>query len=111
MQEAKAAQDQVAKQLQDAETRKVVWSAEDDLTDDDADGEDDPEFAPRRDDGLAPVAPLGILDENGNVTSLPAESLEEEEEARFGGVSQAVPQNLIEIVSLVIFNGQHTYLL
>ncbi|KAF9053060.1 HORMA domain-containing protein [Panaeolus papilionaceus] len=110
LQEAKAAQDQVAKQLQDAETRKVVWSAEDDPTDDDAEGEDDPDFAPRRDDGLAPVAPLGILDENGNLTSLPAESLEEEEEARFGGVSQAVPQNLIEIVSLMIFNGQHTYL-
>ncbi|PPQ71815.1 hypothetical protein CVT24_006205 [Panaeolus cyanescens] len=109
VQEAKAAQDQIEKQLEDAQTRNVVWPAEDDLTDDDAEGEDDMEYT-RGDDGLAPLVPLGVIDKNGNLVPHNDADMYEEE-ARFGGVSQAVPQDLNEIVSPMVSYNLVSFLL
>ncbi|KAJ7154281.1 HORMA domain-containing protein [Mycena filopes] len=93
VEEANIRAEQAAKQVKDAESRNIVWSADasvevDDLLD--ADGEDDPDYV-RGPDGT--FVPLGVRNEDGVIEPIPMDT----EEAHFGGVSQTVPTRLHDL--------------
>ncbi|KAF8163511.1 hypothetical protein B0H34DRAFT_695693 [Crassisporium funariophilum] len=101
IQEAMVSKEQAEKQLEDAEKRNVVWSAEDrvdELTDADAEGDDDLDYV-RLPDGsyekVDAVAPVGIRDKDGNIGVL--HTTEGLGEAHFGGIHEDVPTRLLEI--------------
>ncbi|KIM48812.1 hypothetical protein M413DRAFT_86715 [Hebeloma cylindrosporum] len=100
-QEATACKDQAEKQLEDAEKRNVVWPVEDciELSDPDAEGEDDPDYL-RQPDGIYvkvdTIAPIGFRNKEGNIDPV---ALQEHAEARFEGVSENAPRYLHEIAT------------
>ncbi|EPQ57954.1 hypothetical protein GLOTRDRAFT_103922 [Gloeophyllum trabeum ATCC 11539] len=79
--EATTRAQEIELQARDAEKRRVIWDAEDGLTDMDADGEQDPDYDPgdrssRKGNKFAVEIsePLGIRNADGNIVSmLPAE--------------------------------------
>jgi len=101
LQEATACKDQAEKQLEDAENRNVIWAAEDclELSDADADGEDDPDYL-RQPDGsyikTDTIVPIGYRNKEGNIDPIPLQ--EHPGEARFEGVLENAPKYLHEIV-------------
>ena len=100
-QEVTASKDQAEKQIEDAENRNVIWAAEDclELSDADADGEDDPDYL-RQPDGSYlkrdAIAPIGYRNKHGNIGPIPLQ--EHPGEARFEGVLENAPKYLHEIV-------------
>jgi hypothetical protein len=101
IQEATFCKQQADKQREDAETRNVVWSGEDDLElDPDADCEDDPDYI-RLPDGryekIDAMSPIGIRNKDGNIETI-TYTVAEQSEAQFGGFSENVPIRLQDIV-------------
>ncbi|KAJ7217029.1 HORMA domain-containing protein [Mycena pura] len=102
VEEASVRAEQAAKQLADADSRNIVWSADTAVEGDDidADGEDDEgnygneiwntDGTSRTEDGLVPI---GIRNEEGSIEPLSIDV----EEAHFGGVSQNVPTRLYDL--------------
>ncbi|KAK0239552.1 HORMA domain-containing protein [Armillaria nabsnona] len=106
--EATLRMEQAAKQKEDAENRNIVWSAEDVMCDEDADGEDEADFVQQPDGTyvLAGVAqqeakpvPIGLRTEGGCIEPIPAEMMPIDEEI-FGGSTQTVPTRLNDMVRL-----------
>lgn len=91
----------------DAKARNLVWSTEGDidLSDADAEGEDDPDYV-LRPDGTYEYKPLGLRNENGEIEEvvLPAPEAETQE-AHFAGIAERIPTRLKEINSDVIPKG------
>ncbi|PFH54173.1 hypothetical protein AMATHDRAFT_135603 [Amanita thiersii Skay4041] len=98
---------QIKDQDIDAETRNIAWSVEDcvELTDLDAEGEDDPDYVALPDGSCVQtvascktetVAPVGLRDKNGAIKPLP---MDIDEEACFGGICEIVPSKLADLVS------------
>ncbi|KAG2020134.1 hypothetical protein CC2G_005502 [Coprinopsis cinerea AmutBmut pab1-1] len=93
-----AFQKQAEDQEEDAKTRNLAWSAEEDLDDVDAEGEDDPDYIQRPDGtyelvsgkGLQESVPLGRRKENGDIekTIVPDTG---SIEACFQGFQESVP--------------------
>jgi len=104
MQEVNVSNVEAEKQLEDADKRNLVWSADDDaeLGDADAIGDDDPDYDPQVDSTLKKSnsipAPLGIRVQGGIITALPNEG--SVEEAQYGGVHERAPTKLQEMVRL-----------
>jgi hypothetical protein len=108
IQEATISKQQADKQREDAETRNVVWSGENNLELDDLDGEceDDPDYA-RLPDGryekIDSMSPVGIRNKEGNIEATPCTVPEQPSEAQFGGFSENVPIRLQDIVCFFFF--------
>lgn len=94
VQEADIRKNQAEKQLRDAEHRNLLWAVED-LSDQDADGEDDPEYMQDADEQCIPV---GIRNNNGQIEAMPVN--EQTVEEHFSGLVERIPKRLHEIVSL-----------
>lgn len=115
IQEASLRAEQAAKQARDANERNVAWSVEEaiELTDLDAEGEDDPDYHDpvRKFDvqkpSLGVLAPLGLRNESGQIEPLVLPM--DVDETYFGGVSEAVPTRLNDLVSLELI--QHMLVL
>lgn len=105
LEEASFCAHQAEKQREDADNRNVVWSADADLElhDEDAEGEDDPEYI-RGPDGRykaigleresQQIAPIGIRNKEGDIEKLP---FAPDGEAQFVGFCENVPTRLKEI--------------
>ncbi|EIN07143.1 hypothetical protein PUNSTDRAFT_135827 [Punctularia strigosozonata HHB-11173 SS5] len=93
-------------QQRDAEERRSIWAADDDLTDRDADGEDDPDYnapTPRASQRRDTLALLGIRKDDGTIEPVVIKNPTGEEsmdagkstgEAQFMGVSESVPRDV-----------------
>lgn len=104
--------------MEDALNRTIVWNAEDDLGDADAEGEDDPDYTGGvykevNDSGVEILIPIGVRNEDGAIEPLPAQDGQnktvtqvgrtdtmevDNEEALFGGRSEYVPRRAGELV-------------
>lgn len=105
LEEASFCAHQAEKQREDADNRNIVWSADADLElhDDDAEGEDDPEYI-RGPDGrykaiglereMQQFAPIGLRNKEGDIEKLP---FAPDGEAQFVGICENVPTRLKEI--------------
>ena len=96
---------EVEAQRIDAEQRRVVWDAEESrLTDADAEGEDDPDYA--NDSGVAFVEPLGVKTDDGTIRPVTAEDFETanamdvDENEQFFGKPDYEPERLGQLVRL-----------
>lgn len=105
MQEVNASKLEAEKQLEDADKRNVVWSADDDaeLGDADAIGDDDPDYDPHvgyvyKESDSTPAL-LGVRGQGGTINALPVDG-GSIKEARYSGVCERVPTNLREMVRL-----------
>ncbi|SRR6266545_5809606 len=102
LQGANLSKEQAEKQLDDAGTRNVVWSADRDVDPDDldAEGEDDPDYVLQADGTCVEVdptpVPIGIRGKEGIINPILDKS--DMEEAQYGGVSEPVPSKLQEMV-------------
>jgi meiosis-specific protein HOP1 len=109
-QEHASRQAQTTLQMNDADNRNVVWDAEAEVGDEDAEGEDDDDYV-RREDGsgfdfkakvlgvgndsrIPSVLPLGIRNEAGEIEPLPSGEVE------ISGVPEEVPTRVGEMVSV-----------
>ena len=115
---------QTEEQQDDAKTRNLAWSTEDDIeeTDEDAEGEPDTgdaEYVLRADGTYEKIvevstggtshekfAPVGIRNEDGEIEALPEApvSVETQQEAHFAGVAERIPTRLREIVRAACFH-------
>ncbi|KAJ6563234.1 HORMA domain-containing protein [Mycena sp. CBHHK59/15] len=93
VEEANIRAEQAAKQSKDADARNIVWSADVavELSDLDAEADDDPDYVRSADGSFVPI---GVRNEDGDIEPLAMAP----EEAQFGGVSQAVPTRLHDLV-------------
>jgi hypothetical protein len=92
-------------QMKDANSRNLIWSAEDGLTGDDmdAEGEDDPDYISLRrvdDSGVeffeyVPV-PIGMRNEEGEIVPMEVES---QNGGVYGGVEERVPVRVRDMAS------------
>ncbi|KAK0196564.1 HORMA domain-containing protein [Armillaria mellea] len=105
--EATLRMEQAEKQKEDAENRNIVWSAEDVMCDEDADGEDEADFVQQPDGTyvLAGVAQqeakpvlIGLRTEGGCIEPIPVEMMPIDEEI-FGGSTQTVPTRLNDMLA------------
>lgn len=98
---------QTEKQIKDADARNVAWSVEEavEVGDDDADGDDDPDYIKQPDGSyvkiiheatLGSMVPVGLRNELGVIE--PLDIPKNIDEALFGGISEIVPTRLNEIV-------------
>jgi len=96
LEEARKRADQAAKQLDDAETRNIAWSTEDDiiLTDEDAEGDEDTEYfkGPNGDYVRTDVSLIGIRNAEGEIEPIPPNH--NVDEAHFDGITEEVPTRL-----------------
>ena len=97
---------QIEVQRIDAATRRVIWDAEDTrLTDADAEGEIDPDFA--NDSGVELVEPLGVRTNDGRIRPLTAQEVELEEamevdsDEQFFGKPDFEPERVGQLVGLI----------
>ncbi|KAK0463577.1 HORMA domain-containing protein [Desarmillaria tabescens] len=107
IEEASLRMEQAAKQKEDAENRNIVWSTEDVMCEEDADGENEADFVQQPDGtyvlaGMAqqdakPV-PIGLRTEDGCIEPIPAEMMPVDEEI-FGGSTQTVPTRLNDMLT------------
>jgi meiosis-specific protein len=103
IQEATFCKQQAEKQREDAETRNIVWSVENnlELDDPDGDGDDDPEYV-RLPDGryekISAISPIGIRNKDGIIEAMACSVPGQSSEAQFGGFSENVPIRLQDIV-------------
>jgi hypothetical protein len=89
-------------QKKDAEDRRVVWSAEAQGIDVDAEGEIDPEFAELYNAAGVSFAPLGIRGEDGSIMAIDAPAAgESAEEVLYAGQSMTVPSRVGNLVSIM----------
>jgi meiosis-specific protein len=112
---------EVETQKQDAEARRIIWAADDELTDRDAEGEDDPDYnalTPKTSQQQDTPSLLGIRQRDGTIIPLPAQRRNHSDaggngmavkgedgvlsssEAQFMGVLETVPCDLNELVSI-----------
>ncbi|PPQ78187.1 LOW QUALITY PROTEIN: hypothetical protein CVT25_015520 [Psilocybe cyanescens] len=92
VQEADIRNNQAKKQLEDAEHRNLLWAVEE-LGDEDADGEDDPDYTK---DAYGQCVPVGIRNKTGQIEAIPeyGQTIEE----HFSGLVEHIPKRLHEIV-------------
>ncbi|KAF5373758.1 hypothetical protein D9758_000931 [Tetrapyrgos nigripes] len=105
--------EQTAKQLEDAENRNIVWSAEpfDADLDADADGDDDPDYVkpPGGSFVQPPMIAIGIRNEEGVIEAIATQGQNQDQnemevdqgETHFFGVTQSVPTGLKELSKVV----------
>jgi hypothetical protein len=104
MQEAALRAQQNEQQEKDADTRNLVWGAETDAFDLDADaeGEDDPDYVKQPDGSFLKVSDshepvlIGVRNEAGVIETIPA--AKQNEEAVYGGEAEEVPMHLSDLV-------------
>lgn len=103
VQEADIRNNQAKKQLEDAEHRNLLWAVEE-LGDEDADGEDDPDYTK---DAYGQCVPVGIRNKTGQIEAIPeyGQTIEE----HFSGLVEHIPKRLHEIVSLMICPSYTTH--
>lgn len=88
---------QIDVQRKDALKRVVAWSAESNLTDRDAEGEDDPEYV--NDSGIGFGEPLGKRGADGVIKPTENDTMETDEpEIRYFGKPEVVPSRVGELV-------------
>ena len=92
---------QAEAQRNDAGTRKLAWSVEDSRwTDEDAEGENDPDYA--NDSGIALACPLGLRQADGSIAPEKHEkvnAMDIESPAEFYGKPDIIPSRVGELVS------------
>lgn len=94
---------QIGIQRKDAEERGVAWSVEDPRwSDEDAEGDDDPDFV--NDSGIVLDRPLGLRGPNGDIDPMNTQAADgmdtDEPDAKFMGKPDVAPDRLGQLVSL-----------
>jgi meiosis-specific protein len=107
MQEAVLRAEQAEEQAKDALKRNVVWAAEEavELHDEDAQGEDDPDYTLQLDGTYAlkqrpeETTAVGFRDDEGNIVPVPENMEIDEGHLQFRGVDESIPENIHDLVT------------